>query len=268
MKHNKKRNTAFLFECLVKELTKATLRSDTKTKHAIVSILREHFHTNSVLQKELTLYKTLCEISEVEKTVAEKILVEVKRVYHTLGEQDIFDEQTEVIKKINTDLSKSVFKNFVSNYKTLASISQLFNPKTPIPNRVLLEQNIIDSMCACREKTDVLKPIDNLTYNVFVKKFNEKYGTTLNESQKDLISRYVVLSPESATDFKMYVSDEIGRLKEKLSAFHLTEEAKKDDSLVHKNLEILEILSDFSNQQINDNMIKKILKIQGLVSEI
>ena len=28
MKHNKKRNTAFLYECLIRELTKAILKED------------------------------------------------------------------------------------------------------------------------------------------------------------------------------------------------------------------------------------------------
>ena len=84
MKHNKKRNTAFLYESLVKELTKAALRSDMVAKKAISSILKEHFHVNSVLHRELGLYKTLCEVRNVEKNTAEKILNEVKRVYHSL----------------------------------------------------------------------------------------------------------------------------------------------------------------------------------------
>jgi len=268
MKHNKKRNTAFLFESLVKELTKATLAEDLKFKNAILAILKEHFHKDSVLHKELTLYKTLCEVSGIEQDIAEKILVEVKRVYHSLSQQDIFDEQTEVIKKVNSDLSRDVFRNFVSNYKTLASISQLFSDKTPIASRVLLEKKIVEEMCSTRESTMLLKPIDNLTYNVFVKKFNDKYGTVLSESQKDLLSRYVVYSPDTVTEFKMYVSDEISRLKQELSSVALNESLEQDKELVEKSIQILEMLSNFKNEQINDGMIKKILKIQGLVSEI
>ena len=122
MKHNKKRNTAFLYESLVKEMTKAVLRADIEAREAVSSILKEHFHNNSILHRELSLYKTLCEVRSVERGTAEKILTEVKRVYHSLGEQEIFDEQSQVIKKINTNLSKNVYNNFISNYKTLASI--------------------------------------------------------------------------------------------------------------------------------------------------
>ena len=57
LKHNKKRNTAFLYESLVKEMTKAALQTDETTKKAITSILKEHFHVNSLLHRELSLYK-------------------------------------------------------------------------------------------------------------------------------------------------------------------------------------------------------------------
>ena len=36
MKHNKKRNTAFLYECLIKELTKSIVRKDETRKQKII----------------------------------------------------------------------------------------------------------------------------------------------------------------------------------------------------------------------------------------
>ena len=36
-KHNKKRNTAFLFEALVREMTKAAIRGDNKKKQKVLS---------------------------------------------------------------------------------------------------------------------------------------------------------------------------------------------------------------------------------------
>ena len=142
MKHNKKRNTAFLYQTLVREMTKAALQLDNDSKNKIASILKEHFNTSSPLHRELNLYKTLSDVLGVSKDTAEKILSEVKRTYHTLGEQEIFDEQSEVIKKINTDVGKQVFNNFISNYKTLATISQMFNNKTPISKKVTRAKKI------------------------------------------------------------------------------------------------------------------------------
>lgn len=267
MKHNKKRNTAFLYESLVKEMTKSILRSDKSKTSVIASILTEHFHTNSVLHKELNLYKTLCDVNGLQKDTAEKILTEVKRVYHTLGEEEIFDEQTEVIKKINTNLDKNVFKNFVSNYKTLASISQMFSSKTPISRRVILEGNIVQHMSRTSAGRIKMKPIDNITYNVFVEKFNKKYGDSLNENQKELLSRYVTLSPENSSEFKLYLGDEIVRLKECLKQLNSKKEVILDENLSNKGKEIYGVLDSFKNEPINDNMIKTVLKIQALVAE-
>ena len=268
MKHNKKRNTAFLYESLVKELTKAILRTDDSEKSIITSILKEHFSKGSVLQNQLSLYKTICEVSNVREETAEKILAEVKRVYHSFSEQDIFDEQTEVIKKINSNLSRKVFNNFISNYKTLATITQMFDTKTPISKRVILEEKIVELMTSSAESAPVLRPIDNITYRVFVNKFNEKYGTSLNESQKLLLSRYVTLSPETSLEFKLYINEEIGRLSKIIKQFQAAKEVALDQDLASKNKEILLVLEGFNNEELNDNMIKKILKIQALAAEV
>jgi hypothetical protein len=267
MKHNKKRNTAFLYESLVKEMTKAALRSDMKAKNIIASILREHFHANSLLHRELNLYKTLCEVRNVEKRTAEKILTEVKRVYHNLGEEEIFDEQTQVIKKINTNLSKKVYSNFISNYKTLATISQMFDSKTPITKKVILENTLVDLMTNTPQERHTMRPIDNITYKMFVQKFNDKYGSSLNEHQKYMLSRYVTLSPENAVEFKLYINDEISRLKEVVKKLQSKREVLLDESLSQKNREILGVLESFKSQKVNDEMIKTILKMQALAVE-
>lgn len=268
MKHNKKRNTAFLYEALIKEMTRAAIKSDSDSKRVVGLILKEHFGADNVLGKELNLYKTICEVHSVQKQTAEKILNEVKRVYHTLSEEDIFDEQSKVIKKINTDLSKNVFNNFISNYKTLATISQMFNGKTPISKRVILEEKVVEIMSSPAENAPALRPIDNITYNVFVQKFNEKYGSTLNESQKYLLSRYITLSPENAVEFKIYVSDELSRLKESISKLSSSRDIILDEGLSSKTKEISALLESFKKQPINDDMIKKILKIQALAVEV
>jgi len=268
MRHNKKRNTAFLYHGLVKELTKSVLRSDSEAKKAVTSILKEHFSSGSLLSRELGLYKALCETSGVEKDTAEKILSEVKRVYHSLGQEEIFDEQSEVIKKINTDLSKNVYSNFIPNYKMLATISQMFDQKTPISRRVILEQKVVETLTSKSTNRPQMKHIDNITYNVFVNKFNEKYGDTLNESQKILLSKYVTVSPDTIVEFKLYISDEINRLKRMVKKLQKNKDVLLDEGLNNKSKEILSVLESFADQKINDDMIRKILKVQALETEI
>ena len=267
MKHNKKRNTAFLYEVLVKELTKSVLRSDSAQKDAISSILKEHFNSGSLLYRELNLYRTIIDTEKADKDTAEKILSEVKRVYHSLSHNAIYDEQTEVIDKINKDLSKKIFNNFVSNYKTLATIYQMFNNKTPINRKIMLEKKIIDGMMLASSQVVKMKSIDNITYKMFVQKFNDKYSDSLTESQKGLLSRYILLSPENSVEFKIYINEEIQRLKNVVSSLQNKKEVLLDEGLSNKNKEIYKVLEGFKSQRISDDMIKKILKIQALASE-
>jgi len=49
MKHNKKRNTAFLYETLVQELTKAIVSKDEEKHQSILLILKEHFSKGKLL---------------------------------------------------------------------------------------------------------------------------------------------------------------------------------------------------------------------------
>ena len=61
MKHNKKRNTAFLYESLVKELTKAVIRQEENKKKKILELIKESFMKGSVLNEDLNLYKSILE---------------------------------------------------------------------------------------------------------------------------------------------------------------------------------------------------------------
>ena len=76
LKHNKKRNTAFLYEILIKELTKCIISKDTKRKGAVVAILREHFSKNSALARELEIYKVMNETTSLELETAKSLMTE------------------------------------------------------------------------------------------------------------------------------------------------------------------------------------------------
>ena len=53
-----------------------------------------------------------------------------------------------MINDINKELEPSVFGNFVPNYKTLASISQIFSDKVSPRDQVLLENEILSVFLA------------------------------------------------------------------------------------------------------------------------
>ena len=190
MKHNKKRNTAFIYETLIRELTKAIVDKNGDRKSTVLSIIKEGFSGESILVSELYLYKTLLETKNIKHNVAERMLQETKLAYSKIDSSEVFDSQSRMITAINKQLGQDVWSNFVPNFKSLASISAIFNTKTPVKSKVLFEQAIVDAMSAeiTLAESNKMESLDNLTYNSFIKKFNNKYTNLLKE-QKDLLKQ-------------------------------------------------------------------------------
>ena len=268
MKHNKKRNTAFLYETLVREMTKCVISKDKIKKNQILSILKEHFSKGKVLNKELFLYKNINETSGLKRDIAEKILKETKYDYELLSKDEIFLEQSKVINKINKNISPSVFSNFVSNYKNLASIAQIFSGSLSPKERVLLEETILEKMSENGSTEEVvMKPLDDLTYKTFIKKFNEKYSDSLLSEQKDLLTNYFLSLDDNGLSLKIYLNEELGRIKEEIKNCFSLQEIKQDENMSNKAQIVFEKLEQFKKQEFDQKMLTELLKIQYFVSE-
>ena len=74
MKHNKKRNTAFLYESLIKELTKAIVRKDNERKKVVIEIIKKYFNKNSLLKEELNIYNNLLNLEGAPKDYALRLM--------------------------------------------------------------------------------------------------------------------------------------------------------------------------------------------------
>jgi hypothetical protein len=259
VKYNKKRNTAFLYETLVKELTKAIVNKDNSKKTIILGILKEHYSLSSVLYKELDVYKSLYETKGIEIEIAQRIISEARRVYLTLNSQDIFNQQTQVINKMNKQLESSVFSNFIGNYKDLATISQLFDDNVSIKHRVLLEKKVLDILCENKVEKQEMRPIDNIVYKQVIKKFNEKYSDVLLKEQKELFSRYI-LSYADDVDFMVYLNEEIGRIKKVVNETNTI-------SIVEKQ-KLIQKIDEIKNKPIDKEIVESVLHFQSLAKEL
>ena len=270
IKHNKKRNTIFLYEALVRELTKATVEKDQDRREAILSIVKEHFNTNNTMGREEKNKKNILETKDTKVTIAEKILSESKIEYSVLDRKQIFTEQSQMISKINKELSKDVFTTFVPNYKNLATLHQVFNNlDLSAKERVLLEEDALHLMVESTQGVEKkeLKHIDNLVFKSFVERFNNEY-TGLLEEQKTLLSRFIASGVGEDLEFQIYLNTEIGRLKEELSTAKDTSEFVEDNEMTEKADQVLGLLETFSQKPLEDGDLKKILKIQELAREI
>ena len=270
LKHNKKRNTAFLYEALVKEITKAVMDKDVEKKNTLVAMVKEHFAPGTALRKELDLVKALCETKHVDVYTAERLVSESKKQYDTLDQKQLFEEQSQVIDKVNKAVGKQAFNNFVPNYKYLATISQLFSGQTTVKQRVLLERALIGAMAAKPGKPNKSKEmphVDKLVFKTVIENFNKKYGDELLTEQKDLLNKYIVSSLGSGVEFKVYMNEEIGRLKEEVTTLHDKQVFSENKDLGEKLAEVKEALNKLQIRKIDPAMIEKVMQVQKLVKE-
>lgn len=270
LKHNKKRNTAFLYESLTKELTRAVVNKDNEVKAKIIDICKTFFKGDSILQKELQLYSVLHESANLDGKFAERLVQEVVRLHSQLDQEEIYDEQTKLINTINKKLGPAVFNNFLPDYKSLATIYQIFNNSTPVKERVLLEQNLIESLVAKKVEqvpTKNMQSVDSIVYNSFAKKFNEKYANNLLKEQKELISHYVMSGTDDGVGLKVYLNEEIGRLKNKINELLKTEEFVSNSFLAEKTNKLVQKIEEFKKRPVDHEMLTDVLKIQSFINE-
>jgi len=265
MKHNKKRNTAFIYETLCRELTKAVIDKDAVRRSNLTALIKEFFSSGCILATELKLYHTLLETSRIEVRIAERLLTETKKKHSALNEKEVFKTQSQLISTINKSLGTQVWANFVPNFKVLASLNAIFNTNTSIKKRVLFEQAIVDRMAATPTSSGApLQPLDSLTYQSFIKKFNEKYGDLLQE-QKMLLNLYVTSFADDGLELRLYLNEELARLKK---AVQTASSTASSTFLAQKMEATVVYLDDFRKRELSENDLNKLLKTQELAKEL
>ena len=183
-----------------------------------------------------------------------------------LDPEGLFVAQTDMINDVNKTISPSVFNNFVPNYKTLATISKMFNTNSP-KEKVILENRIIDNMSNLIEESDDNVEIDNVVYSTFVQKFNDKYSDVLLSEQKELLTRYISSFTDNSLELKLFLNDEIGRLKHKLKESE-NSEVQFGDTIADKTKQVISLLEGYSTETDSQKVIMTVLKTQQLVKEI
>ena len=262
-RHNKKRNTAILYETLIRELTRASIRENKERKDKIIQLLKEYFRKYSTLSGELELYKILNESDSFDTPVAERILNEAKNKHSKLDQRAISKEQSKLIKRINYELGRDLWENYVPNFKDFASIYQVFYDTANAKQKVLLEGQIVEKMTKEPSlKEEKYKAINNLAFKTFLEKFNDKYKNKLLSEQKELLSLYATSFNKNDLELKIYLNEEITRLRGSIKGIQpaALEKGQKN--------QLLGLLEAFSKAPVNKRMLEKVLKIQKLAREI
>ena len=153
----------------------------------------------------------------------------------------------------------------------MATIYQIFNDELLPKKKVLLEDVIRDwlvNVVADDKKENNFPKINNLIMKKFVVNFNERYRSFLLPEQKQLLQKYIFSFANNGVELKLFLNEELGRLKKVVIKSLKMKEVKNDPEMKKKSKEVLELLESFKEKMISNIMIEKIIKIQHLASEI
>jgi len=231
IKHSKFKNTGFIFELLVRQITSEIMASG---KPIAEGIIKEYFNSKRELSKELKLYQYLINEKYNSEAKAEKFIDTVCEARKRLDEKKIAKEKYNLIKAIRENYNIDGFiKSSVPNYKLLASIYKVFEvvstneqyePVEIVNSRFTITENIINSSIQNRNekmKDAVLEEyrrIDEdvraISYKLLIESFNKKYKN-LSVEQKGVLREYIN-NINNTGKLNAYVSGEVQKLTDGL----------------------------------------------------
>jgi hypothetical protein len=227
IKHSKFKNTGFIFELLVRQITSEIMSSN---KSVAENILKEHFNSKRELSRELKLYQYLINEKYNSEAKAEKFIDTIIEARKRLDEKKLTKEKYNLIKEIKETYNIDEFiKSPISNYKTLASIYKVFevatideqfDPTDIVGSRFTIAENIISSSIQNKDtkiQNAVLEEYKKqdedlraISYKILVESFNKKYSNLTTE-QKTLLKEYIN-NINNTGKLNQYVSNEVTKL--------------------------------------------------------
>ena len=237
-------------------MTKAVVRGELQKKQRIIETLKRYFSKGKPLYNDLQLYKQLMETKNLKESLGFRFMQEVKNDWDGLDRKEIFNQQTHLIKEFNNSLPEA-FGNFIPNYKSIATVGQYFNSGgLKAKTRLLIEERVKTLVISQPQaiKEDKMETLDALTYNTFVNKFNDTY-------KDSLLSNYITSFSDNGLGLKMFMNEEIGRLKTECDSLS---EGKWSDK-IHL---VREKLEEFKTKPLTEEVVKDVFHIQQLLSEI
>jgi hypothetical protein len=281
IKHSKFKNTGFLFELLVRQVTSDIL---SENRSIAERILKEYFNSKKELSKELKLYQFLVNEKYASEVKAEKFIDTVCEARKKLDEKKLVKEKYNLIKEIKSSYNIDDFvKSPISNYKLLASIYKIFenaidkdnyNPVDILSARFTITETIINSSVknkesrlkdlALEEYKKQTDDVRSITYKFLVEKFNEKYKNLTNE-QKVLLREYIN-NINNTGNLTKYVIGEVNTL---LKSLKEVQPKIKDKVTKIKLSETIDNIKKIkSTKIIKENHLSALMMAYELVKEL
>ncbi len=82
------------------------------------------------------------------------------------------------------------------------------------------------------------------------------------------MNHFLTSFTDNGVEFKMFLSEEVGRLSNSIASSLKENNSDIDNDMRDKTKLVLEKLEEFKKTNIDENMVKGVLKIQSLASEV
>jgi len=281
LKHSKYKNTGFLFELLVRQVTSDIVGNK---KSVAEGILKKYFSPKADLGKELKLYQMLLSEKYNSEVKGTSFIEAVLASHSKLSRKVLREQKYNLVKDIKDNYPINDFLRApISDYKILASIYKLFennhmdadfDPSDLHRCRETLLEHVTGpkkeskkakDMKVLSEYKDQEKELQLLSYKILVDKFNEKYGSKLCSRQKNLLKEYIH-NISNDNSLREYVRKEVPWIKKQLRELV----AGIDDEVT--KIKLSEIQSQMSriknSKSVREKHITALLLAYELIQEI
>jgi hypothetical protein len=204
LKHNKKRNVGLLNEFFARYIAKAILEKRDSDIEQAKALYARHFQKGTELSRELRLFTNLFETRVESREAANSLLIQVKEACKLQSQARIDLEKTALLHEINQTFGEcNFFDQEIVEYRDYATIQVLLNHwrgrivtenlseaaqlEDKLLNRLVSKLPVAESKSLNMQESEV----DGLVVNLMIQKFNQRFGTMLNEEQKKLLRLYV-----------------------------------------------------------------------------
>lgn len=281
MLHNKKRNTALVYEFLIRHITKCLIENQSASANKAMALVKRYFRTGP-LREELALFNCVTQAHAPDIHYAEKLLGAVVEKARSLDYRKLEHVKSRLIRDINETLDPAaLYKSKVPYYSVYASLQTLINhsngkqQKLDGIQRVQLEQRVVSFLTQERtpEKTltESLKldpQYNNTVYKLVIRKFDEKYKDTLNEAQKKLLTKYAIASmSDNKQVFSHALRCEINNVRKALG-FIANKEIREDKELVRRVNDCRLQAEALNPDNLSEANLVKVLRLMTLAREV
>lgn len=277
--HNKKRNTALLYEFLIKTISSALVENDKRKSSIALKIIRRYFKSGTELYKEFRIFNALIKTTVSSDSVGTSILKEARAAVESLNHEMLDKEKSLLIRNINHAINdENFYDQPVSEYRMYASIQTLFNEwQKPVGTAdiALLAnyENQLREWLISEKKKEDHTIIDEtpgttrLLMKIMMKKLNEKYSVSLNNDQREIIKAYAFSTAnDNQTTIKKKLEEVQGTLLEAIDVY--TTQNSNNTFVIDKLQNAKSKILSESFSTVDDTTVSKFMLYSSLQHEL